>query len=114
MLDGSFHQDAMRSCFNKPDEAIGTSVGGWSTKIHAKVDSVGQLMKLIVLPGQAHESQFVFEAYDSEPCEFFLADKAYDIDAFRDHLKKDGVEAVIPSKMNRKQTQVHDESIDKL
>ena len=64
-------------------------------------------------PGQAHESPLVFEAYDSEPCEFFLADKAYDIDAFREHLRKDGVKAVIPSKMNRKQAQVHDEHIDK-
>ena len=82
-----------------------------STKIHAKVDSFGQLLKIILSPGQAHESQFVFEAYDSEPCEFFLADKAYDIDAFRDHLRKDGVEAVIPSKMSRKQAQVHDEKI---
>ncbi len=65
MLDGSIvkvHQDAMRSCFNKPDEAIGASVGGWSTKIHAKVDAFGQWMKLIVSPGQAHESPFVFEA----------------------------------------------------
>ena len=116
MLDGSMvkvHQDATRSCFNKPDEAIGASVGGWSTKVHAKVDAFGQWMKLIVSPGQAHESPFVFEAYDSEPCEFFLADKAYDIDAFRDRLKKDGVEAVIPSKMNRKQAQVRDEYIDK-
>ena len=72
-------------------------------------------MKIIVSPGQAHESPFVFEAYDSEPCEFFLADKAYDIDAFRDRLTKDGVEAVILSKMNRKQAskQVQDEYIDK-
>ena len=87
MLDGSIvkvHQDATRSCLNKSDEAIGASVGGLSTKIHAKVDSFGQLLKIILSPGQAHESQFVFEAYDSEPCEFFLADKAYDIiDALR-------------------------------
>ena len=55
----------------------------------------------------------MFEAYNSEPCEFFLADKTYDIDAFRDRLTKDGVEAVMPSKMNRKQAQVHDEYIDK-
>ena len=84
MLDGSIvkvHQDATRSCLNKPNEAIGASVGGLSTKIHAKVDAFGQLLKIILSPGQAHESQFVFEAYDSEPCEFFLADKAYDIDA---------------------------------
>ena len=70
-------------------------------------------MKIILSPGQVHENQFVFEAYDSEPCEFFLADKAYDIDAFRDHLRKDGVEAVIPSKKNRKQAQIHDEHIYK-
>ena len=102
MLDGSIvkvHQDATRSCLNKPDEAIGASVGGLSTKIHAKVDSFGQLLKIILSPGQAHESQFVFEAYD--------------IDAFRDHLRTDGVEAVIPSKKNRKQAQIHDEHIYK-
>ena len=48
MLDGSIvkvHQDATRSCLNKPDEAIGASVGGLSTKVHAKVDSFGQWMK---------------------------------------------------------------------
>ena len=114
MLDGSIvkvHQDATRSCLNKSDEAIGASVGGLSTKIHAKVDAFGQLLKILLSPGQAHESQFVFEAYDSEPCEFFLADKAYDIEAFRDHVRKDGVEAVIPSKKNRKRAQVHDEHI---
>ena len=64
MLDGSMvkvHQDATRSCFNKPDAAIGASVGGWSTKVHAKVDAFGQWMKLIVSPGQAHESPFVFD-----------------------------------------------------
>ena len=46
MLDGSIvkvHQDATRSCFNKPDEAIGASVGGLSTKAHAKVDSFGTM-----------------------------------------------------------------------
>jgi hypothetical protein len=44
MLDGSIikvHQDAMRSSYDKAAEAIGSSVGGLSTKIHAKVDSFG-------------------------------------------------------------------------
>ena len=31
----------------------------------------------------------------------------------RDHLRKDGVESVIPSKMNRKQAQIHDEHVYK-
>ncbi|HAU2361943.1 TPA: IS5 family transposase, partial [Legionella pneumophila] len=38
MLDGSIikvHQDAMRSSYDRSAEAIGSSVGGLSTKIHA-------------------------------------------------------------------------------
>ena len=89
--DGSIvkvHQDATRSCLDKPNEAMSVSVGGLSTKIHSKVRSFRQFMTIILSPSQANESQFVFEVYYSEPCEFFPSDKAYDIDAFRDHLKK--------------------------
>jgi hypothetical protein len=60
MLDGSIinvHQDAMRSSSAKTAEAIGSSVGGFSTKIHAKVDSFGQLVNILITPGQVHESQ---------------------------------------------------------
>lgn len=62
MLDGSIvkvHQDTMRSSYDKAVEAIGSSVGGLSTKIHAKVDSFGQLVNIVVTPGQVHESQDV-------------------------------------------------------
>jgi len=55
MLDGSIikvHQDAMRSSYDKSAEAIGSSVGGLSTKIHAKVDSLGQLVNILITPGQ--------------------------------------------------------------
>ena len=54
MLDGSIvkvHQDAMRSGYDKAAEAIGSSVGGLSTKIHAKVDSFGQLVNILITPG---------------------------------------------------------------
>ena len=60
MLDGSIikvHQDVMRSSYDKALEAIGRSVGGLSTKIHAKVDSLGQLVSILLTPGQVHESQ---------------------------------------------------------
>ena len=116
MLDGSIvkvHQDAMRSHLDKAKEEIGASVGGLSTKIHAKVDAFGFPMKLILSQGQAHESQFAHKAYDSEPCEYFLADKAYDIDSFRNQLEDDGVVAVIPSKVNRIRPVEHDAHIYK-
>ncbi|BCZ97242.1 hypothetical protein LEG80045_25080 [Legionella pneumophila] len=74
MLDGSIikvHQDAMRSNYDKAAEAIGSSVGGLSTKIHAKVDSFGQLVNILVTPGQVHESQVAYDVWAKEYCEFF-------------------------------------------
>ncbi|CZI29203.1 TPA: DDE transposase [Legionella pneumophila subsp. pneumophila] len=79
MLDGSIikvHQDAMRSSYDRSAEAIGSSVGGLSTKIHAKVDSLGQLVNILITPGQVHKSQVAHEVWAHESCEFFLADKA--------------------------------------
>lgn len=74
MLDGSIikvHQDAMRSCYDKAAEAIGSSVGGLSTKIHAKVDSFGQLVNILITPGQVHESQVANDVWAREHCQFF-------------------------------------------
>jgi transposase len=103
----------MRSSFDKSLEAIGRSVGGLSTKIHAKVDSLGQLVNILLTPGQVHESQVAQEVCADEECKFFLADKAYDIDAFRENLNKKGIQPVIPSKSNRLNPTPHDKHIYK-
>ena len=103
----------MRSSYDKSLEAIGRSVGGLSTKIHAKVDSLGQLVNILLTPGQVHESQVAQEVFADEECEFFLADKAYDIDAFRENLNKKGIQPVIPSKSNRLNPTAHDKHIYK-
>lgn len=116
MLDGSVvkvHQDAMRSSLEKASEAIGRSVGGLTSKIHAKVDSLGQLVKVILTPGQVHESQVAEAAFSDEYCNYFLADKAYDIDNFREKLTISGIEPVIPSKVNRLHPTQHDKYIYK-
>jgi len=116
MLDASVikvHQDAMRSTYDKAAQAIGRSVGGLSSKIHVKVDSFGQLLKIRLTAGQVHDSQMANELYSKEPCEYFLADKGYDIDAFRLSLQEAGIEPVIPSKINRTHPTTHDKYIYK-
>jgi transposase len=116
MLDGSIvkvHQDATRSCLDQASEAIGRCVGGLTTKIHAKVDALGHLVNIILTPGQVHESQVASEVFALESCDYFLADKAYDIDAFRSEIKSTGAEAVIPSKINRLHPTKHDKHIYK-
>jgi hypothetical protein len=37
------------------DQAIGRSKGGLSTKIHALVDALGNLLRFLLTPGQAHD-----------------------------------------------------------
>jgi len=116
MLDGSIikvHQDALRSGYDKATEAIGACVGGLSTKIHAKVDSFGHLVNILITPGQVHESQVAHDVWAHEYCECFLADKAYDIDNFRQALTEDGIKPVIPSKKNRLNPTTHDRHIYK-
>ena len=116
MLDGSIvnvHQDATRSCLAKSAEAIGKCVGGLASKIHAKVDAFGQLVKVILTAGQTHESQVASDAFAKESCGCFLADRAYDIDAFRAELESSGVTPVIPSKSNRINPTDHDAHIYK-
>ena len=103
----------MRSSYDKALEAIGRSVGGFSTKIHAKVDAFGQLVNILLTPGQVHESQVAHEILAEEDCEYFLADKAYDVDSFRQILAEKGIKAVIPSKKNRLHPTIHDRHIYK-
>lgn len=98
----------MRSSYDKTSEAIGRSVGGLSTKIHAKVDAFGQLVNILLTPGQVHESQVAHDILAGEMCESLLADKAYDIDSFRHRLVEQGIKPVIPSKKNRLHPSTHD------
>jgi transposase len=105
MLDGSIikvHQDAMRSSYDKAAEAIGACVGGLSTKIHAIVDSFGQLVNILITPGQVHESQVAHDVWANEHCE-----------CFRQALTEDGIKPVIPSKKNRLNPTEHDRHIYK-
>ena len=37
------------------DQAIGRSKGGLSTKIHALVDALGNPLRFLLTPGQAHD-----------------------------------------------------------
>ena len=85
MIDSSIvkvHQDAMRSAYCKKTEHIGSSVGGLSTKIHAKVDALGRLLRIELSEGQRHESQMADRIFDGEACDYLLADRAYDSDYF--------------------------------
>jgi len=83
------------------NQAIGISRGGRSTKIHAIVDAKGRPLNFIVTGGQVHDSQVVEEVLDTPKAPLAVsADKAYDSEKVRQHIKDEGALPVIPSRSN--------------
>lgn len=104
MIDGSIiraHQHAAGAIGGQENQALGRSKGGFSTKIHAKVDSFGLPLGFILTPGQEHEIKTAKALLSNEVSEYLLADKAYDSNDFRTELANRGTIPVIPSKQNR-------------
>ena len=70
---------------------MGRSRGGLTTKIHALVDANGLPVVLKLTEGQAHDGRSAADMLDSlGPGHILLADRAYDSNALRDTLKKQG------------------------
>ena len=91
-------------------QAIGRSRGGPTTKIHIAVDALGNPLRLILTPGQVHDSTQAEALIDGLVPEHVIADKADDIDRIRAYLAF-RAEAVIPPKINRSQPITYDEQL---
>lgn len=104
MIDGSvvrLHQHGSGSGLSDDEAAIGRSRGGLSTKIHAKVDARGHLLRIELSGGQSSEMNYAEQLMHQENCHYLLADKGYDSNNFRSYLALQNIEAVIPPKANR-------------
>ena len=96
-------------------QSVGRSYGGLSTKIHACVDAIGNPLKLILTPGQEHESlqgEALLEGIHG-PSLCVLGDKGYDCDRFIAYLKQKNMEPVIPPRRNRKILRTFDKEVYK-
>lgn len=113
MMDGSIVRAHQHASGGKGEQAIGRSRGGHSTKIHAKVDAYGRPLDFVLTGGHEHEICQAETLLRGTVCEYLLADKGYDSDAFREELRNRGIEAVIPSRRNRKKQLEHDKHIYK-
>lgn len=116
MIDGSViraHQHAAGALGGQDKQALGKSCGGFSTKIHAKVDAMGLPLAFILTPGQSHEINAAEQLLGELTSDYLLADRAYDCNHFRNILQKRGTIAVIPSKKNRVTFIPHDQHLYK-
>ena len=94
-------------------QAIRRSRGGLTTKIVALVDALGNLVRFLLLPGQAHDMKGVAPLLRGIRFDAFLADRAFDANWLLEEIDKRGATAVIPPKSNRKHQREHDAAIYK-
>ena len=82
--------------------ALGRSRGGFSTKIHAVVDTHGRPLHIEITPGQQHESTLAEQLLEHAEGKAVIADTGYDSDAIRRAVRQRGMKAVICANPTRK------------
>jgi transposase len=90
-------------------EALGRSKGGFTTKIHALVDALGNPLKFIITAGQCNDitqAHQLIEGLNDIP---IIADKAYDALHFTQRFSH----SCIPSRKNRLQPRFYDKILYK-
>lgn len=101
-------------CFGTPKAFAGAvSTGGFSTKIHALVDTLGKPLHIELTPGQRHEASVAEELICHAQGKYFLADTAYDGQHIRDAVEAHGMEAVIRPHPSRKCPSAYDKQLYK-
>ena len=82
---------------------MGRSRGGLSTKIHARVDAKGRPVCLLISPGEVHDvtcAEALLAGLEQRAV--VIADKGYDADRVRTHIRAQGAIPNIPNRSNRK------------
>ena len=95
------------------EQGLGRSKGGFSTKIHAKVDALGNPLKFLITPGQRSDFTQASELIKGETDSYIIGDKGYDSDAVRAQVYAQECTPVIPGKSNRKVAIEYDKHIYK-
>ena len=94
-------------------EALGRSVGGFSTKIHALVDSLGNPLKFILTPGNKHDITEAKNILKDSNSSYVLADRGYISKTFKSFIESKNASLIIPPKLNTKNPQFYDKIIYK-
>ncbi|MCO5197507.1 MAG: IS5 family transposase [Anaerolineae bacterium] len=82
-------------------QSLGRSVGGFSTKIHASVDALGNPLRFLLTAGQRGDAPQAIALLEGFEFAGVMADRGYDADGILDFIMENDAVAVIPAKKNR-------------
>ena len=88
-------------------------MGGWSTKIHATVDALGNPLRILLTVGERADITQAEGLLADYQTDAVLADRGYDANLLLDVLQKANVEIVIPAKKSRLEPRLIDENLYK-
>lgn len=94
-------------------QALGCSCGGFSTKIHAVCDALGNPISFSLTAGQVSDYKEALSLIDGFKTSAILADKGYDADYVIEAAVRCGAQAIIPTKSNRKTRHEYDKALYK-
>ena len=77
------------------------------------MDALGNLVRFLLLPGQAHDMKGVAPLIKNVSFDALLADKAFDANWLLKDLNDRGASAVIPPKSNRRHQRAYDAEVYK-
>ena len=95
------------------NQAIGKSKGGWTTKILALCDALGNLVRFVLLPGNRYDTVGVAPLIAGVEFDALLADKAFDANWIVEELNQRGAKVVISQRPKRLAPLVIDEEMYK-
>jgi len=103
MIDGTYihahkHSFGARKCLG--NQALGVSRGGHTSKIHALVDGLGNLISFVLTGGECSDVSQAYGLLERCGDSIILADKGYDSERLVSQLERHGCTAVIPTKCN--------------
>lgn len=103
-----------------PDEALGRSRGGLTTKIHLACDGKGRPLSLMITPEQRHDSTQLIAVLDAirvprpdgrgssrKRPDHVIADKGYSHARCRTFLRQRGIPRTIPERSDQRERHAH-------
>lgn len=117
MIDSTIvraHACASGQKFNgNKQHALGRSVGGFTTRIHAVVDALGNPITFRLTEGKSHDLPIAYQLLKHIKHTAILADKAYYSDEMKNVLESNNCKVVIPSRKNAVQPHQFDKHVYK-